>query len=403
MGLSPLARGNRRLSGPCCRGKGPIPARAGQPGAAALLAALPGAYPRSRGATRQPGRPIFCNRGLSPLARGNLNACRWNHADRGPIPARAGQPASRPARRPMNGAYPRSRGATDAGSASLGQSPGLSPLARGNLGLAGDQRGGQRPIPARAGQPSPSDGPAACSRAYPRSRGATEAFAGISRPCRGLSPLARGNQPREPASRLPMGPIPARAGQPPWPGQSRSLLGAYPRSRGATAGVAASNASSKGLSPLARGNRTTGTVRGGGKGPIPARAGQPEVPGIKSPSLTAYPRSRGATSNRWRCRNSPSGLSPLARGNLPRRVNRRIHHGPIPARAGQPAAAAAPRHPKRAYPRSRGATRNTPCTQSSCRGLSPLARGNRHQVLNIRRWQGPIPARAGQPRPGRAP
>ena len=213
----------------------------------------------------------------------------------------------------------------------------------------------------------------------------------------GLSPLARGNPAQLLAWPTSAGPIPARAGQPWVTRYSGKGKRAYPRSRGATAGVAASNASSKGLSPLARGNRTTGTVRGGGKGPIPARAGQPEVPGIKSPSLTAYPRSRGATSNRWRCRNSPSGLSPLARGNLPRRVNRRIHHGPIPARAGQPAAAAAPRHPKRAYPRSRGATRNTPCTQSSCRGLSPLARGNRHQVLNIRRWQGPIPARAGQP------
>ena len=295
MGLSPLARGNRRLSGPCCRGKGPIPARAGQPGAAALLAALPGAYPRSRGATRQPGRPIFCNRGLSPLARGNLNACRWNHADRGPIPARAGQPASRPARRPMNGAYPRSRGATDAGSASLGQSPGLSPLARGNLGLAGDQRGGQRPIPARAGQPCARSMPETRRRAYPRSRGATWPGHAAAGQAQGLSPLARGNLTKICAGYGTFGPIPARAGQPPFPIRLRFARTAYPRSRGATAGHPARRARSAGLSPLARGNRPSHRRRARRRGPIPARAGQPIATATHKSEDRAYPRSRGAT------------------------------------------------------------------------------------------------------------
>ena len=315
MGLSPLARGNRRLSGPCCRGKGPIPARAGQPGAAALLAALPGAYPRSRGATRQPGRPIFCNRGLSPLARGNLNACRWNHADRGPIPARAGQPMQGLRRSGNHRAYPRSRGATSALPAISAAVSGLSPLARGNLRHRMALRRAVGPIPARAGQPRRLRAYPGHAGAYPRSRGATSLASPLPG-CRwGLSPLARGNPHGLANHALCLGPIPARAGQPGAATGLAHICWAYPRSRGATVGDALFRQGKKGLSPLARGNRWCGRLQCVQQGPIPARAGQPDHWNGARRRERAYPRARGATRKAQRNARGDTGLSPRARGN----------------------------------------------------------------------------------------
>ena len=381
MGLSPLARGNRRLSGPCCRGKGPIPARAGQPGAAALLAALPGAYPRSRGATRQPGRPIFCNRGLSPLARGNLNACRWNHADRGPIPARAGQPMQGLRRSGNHRAYPRSRGATSALPAISAAVSGLSPLARGNLRHRMALRRAVGPIPARAGQPRRLRAYPGHAGAYPRSRGATSLASPLPG-CRwGLSPLARGNPHGLANHALCLGPIPARAGQPGAATGLAHICWAYPRSRGATVGDALFRQGKKGLSPLARGNRWCGRLQCVQQGPIPARAGQPDHWNGARRRERAYPRSRGATGSARDQIALFDGLSPLARGNLKQMAMPKLAVGPIPARAGQPASPRESTHPSWAYPRSRGATRSRSRAAPSKKGLSPLARGNPEHTL----------------------
>ena len=50
-----------------------------------------------------------------------------------------------------------------------------------------------------------------------------------------------------------------------------------------------------GLSPLARGNQLRIQLVGALAGPIPARAGQPEMEHIEYTIAWAYPRSRGAT------------------------------------------------------------------------------------------------------------
>ena len=70
---------------------------------------------------------------------------------------------------------------------------------------------------------------------------------------------------------------------------------------------------------------------------------------------------------------------------------------PIPARAGQPSASTKSAWPRRAYPRSRGATVDSDDLEEPFLGLSPLARGNLVVVLGGIAGHGPIPARAGQP------
>ena len=253
-GLSPLARGNPRQHRQRHRQFGPIPARAGQPTRRHNIRHEIGAYPRSRGATTQRSDLKLLRQGLSPLARGNHIEKMVKRDRAGPIPARAGQPRS-PARWDATAwAYPRSRGATGSDRATMASALGLSPLARGNPVNTVDAAITVGPIPARAGQPSDLVNGLACFRAYPRSRGATCQTSGIARHHEGLSPLARGNPLLRPAQAVGLGPIPARAGQPPHRLDAEQVSRAYPRSRGATTSTNLLWFSLGGLSPLARGN-----------------------------------------------------------------------------------------------------------------------------------------------------
>jgi len=233
--------------------------------------------------------------GLSPLARGNRHGHAFEVAPGGPIPARAGQPLQSTPERPAPTAYPRSRGATVSLLTKPVGSQGLSPLARGNRPHRAQSFSAVGPIPARAGQPCARSMPETRRRAYPRSRGATWPGHAAAGQAQGLSPLARGNLTKICAGYGTFGPIPARAGQPPFPIRLRFARTAYPRSRGATAGHPARRARSAGLSPLARGNRPSHRRRARRRGPIPARAGQPIATATHKSEDRAYPRSRGAT------------------------------------------------------------------------------------------------------------
>ncbi len=152
------------------------------------------AYPRSRGGTEQVGNGVINCMGLSPLARGNPAASLDRGRREGPIPARAGEPASIQSRHRRAWAYPRSRGGTGLTSAPPEGAQGLSPLARGNRFLGLPWRWCAGPIPARAGEPSSSSASTSPSRAYPRSRGGTKSWDVLNADQQGLSPLARGNR-----------------------------------------------------------------------------------------------------------------------------------------------------------------------------------------------------------------
>ena len=111
-GLSPLARGNRYARTIRPTGWGPIPACAGEPIHAKLGVAIRRAYPRLRGGTS--GHHGFCEGvlGLSPLARGNRRASTGYGAGLGPIPACAGEPMISRLNIHALRAYPRLRGGT---------------------------------------------------------------------------------------------------------------------------------------------------------------------------------------------------------------------------------------------------------------------------------------------------
>ena len=89
-------------------------------------------YPRWRGGTFVNLRVQDCQRGLSPLARGNHQSKNLNRIRFRSIPAGAGEPpVKEPEPHPVP-VYPRWRGGTSWELLDRGSRCGLSPLARGN-------------------------------------------------------------------------------------------------------------------------------------------------------------------------------------------------------------------------------------------------------------------------------
>ncbi len=193
------------------------------------------------------------------------------------------------------------------------------------------------------------------------------------------------------------GTIPARAGEPGTGGQRWRRNRDYPRSRGGTSITTIHCKAAWGLSPLARGNlgRTWRPFRW--PGTIPARAGEPDSTSTLHSLTTDYPRSRGGTWVEHGGHFAALGLSPLARGNLARIDDVQTQFGTIPARAGEPVLTPFTSSITWDYPRSRGGTAGLCLCGGHCRGLSPLARGNRLVVGKSGLYYGTIPARAGEP------
>ena len=154
---------------------------------------------------------------------------------------------------------------------------------------------GEGPIPARAGEPNSNQCVFSVDGAYPRSRGGTLVIEQKYLIGKGLSPLARGNRCSMSAFIIPVRPIPARAGEPKKDFLHCYFPRAYPRSRGGTLWTKSGSDQASGLSPLARGNHVIDADLGHRQGPIPARAGEPQVPWTGGQEFRAYPRSRGGT------------------------------------------------------------------------------------------------------------
>ncbi len=173
------------------------------------------------------------------------------------------------------------------------------------------------------------------SWAYPRSRGGIHVPSNVDFSKLGLSPLARGNLESEPPCQGQAGPIPARAGESGrWTAQLLTAW-AYPRSRGGITLAPPRSQSSRGLSPLARGNLPSPRIKANPLRPIPARAGESYSATSSALIFAAYPRSRGGIASRTFFCAGVKGLSPLARGNPEGEYAKALAIRPIPARAGE--------------------------------------------------------------------
>ena len=140
-GLSPRTRGSHAAEGLHHAGDGPIPADAGEPWAWACSSSSSRAYPRGRGgAARQDGGAVFCW-GLSPRTRGSPCPARRAWRGRGPIPADAGEPSAAMRGSSSRRAYPRGRGGALWPNTIHQRLEGLSPRTRGSRPWLAARRG----------------------------------------------------------------------------------------------------------------------------------------------------------------------------------------------------------------------------------------------------------------------
>ena len=396
-GLSPHVRGNPRRRNPAPGPRGSIPARAGEPRSS--VAGWPGSwvYPRTCGGTITTISPILPSSGLSPHVRGNLERMNYLFVDPGSIPARAGEPVALLLFVLQFRVYPRTCGGTSKRAPPSLMARGLSPHVRGNLGLAAGFRGRPGSIPARAGEPrSPVRGVLVFG-VYPRTCGGTGRSVSAQIEYKGLSPHVRGNLPASRSIGRPIGSIPARAGEPAarWP--AARPPGVYPRTCGGTPALADEQGEGAGLSPHVRGNLGQGELLGLPLGSIPARAGEPRPrpPCCRQPRV--YPRTCGGTLCPSSQSLPFQGLSPHVRGNPPRSRSERGSTGSIPARAGEPFPVVGDRRLIGVYPRTCGGTRSRLLRAVKAKGLSPHVRGNPQPTSRHCGIMGSIPARAGEP------
>ena len=174
----------------------------------------------------------------------------------------------------------------------------------------------------------------------------------------GLSPRARGNLGLPEGDRTQNGTIPACAGEPSCTPQSASVIRDYPRVRGGTRFRSSLPPRVQGLSPRARGNHTCFTHMPCFARTIPACAGEPSPKSPSHKDLWDYPRVRGGT-RLFRCRDSHFlGLSPRARGNPKSQRKATESRGTIPACAGEPPKSSTYIVDSKNYPRVRGGTRD---------------------------------------------
>ena len=313
-----------------------------------------GSSPLARGTHLAPVHLGALAAGSSPLARGTpRETCLYRLLIRF-IPARAGNTEPSRFDRACYAVHPRSRGEHSGLIPSATAYPGSSPLARGTRRGDDHLARGVRFIPARAGNTSRSGSMPTATPVHPRSRGEHARAGPGSRRSSGSSPLARGTQAgggwRMGGNRF----IPARAGNTPSRDRAPPSRSVHPRSRGEHTRAGTPMPVYYGSSPLARGTPGAGQRGPPYLRFIPARAGNTHEDGIIAKAQAVHPRSRGehiippTSTCRYR------GSSPLARGTLPPAPEARRPERFIPARAGNTHPRPTVVRPPPVHPRSRG-------------------------------------------------
>ena len=335
-GLSPRVRGSRKKISPPPLDRRSIPARAGEPSRACDCRAPDRVYPRACGGAPGLKPTPRAIRGLSPRVRGSRLFLRRAVGRCGSIPARAGEPGRSGACPSPSGVYPRACGGARWSGWRRGALAGLSPRVRGSprRGDEGCPTAGS--IPARAGEPRSRPGCRRGRRVYPRACGGASFIDRVVHRHQGLSPRVRGSPARRPHRSTPSRSIPARAGEPAWHRCGMWAFWVYPRACGGAFRTWVQKRNAWGLSPRVRGSRPSALPERVATGSIPARAGEPASRARAATSRRVYPRACGGASLLLARQERDWGLSPRVRGSHRALVPSAIAAGSIPARAGEP-------------------------------------------------------------------
>ena len=174
---------------------------------------LPGAYPRMHGGNWGIPESIAVDLGLSPHARGKQYLKLHAPGAVGPIPACTGETTQPGWRSWFSGAYPRMHGGNCESSSCNLWCRGLSPHARGKHAIPNACHPSNGPIPACTGETSGTWKVSCALRAYPRMHGGNEQLIEDTSIDGGLSPHARGKLGLITVEGSVPGPIPACTGE----------------------------------------------------------------------------------------------------------------------------------------------------------------------------------------------
>ena len=194
LGSSPLSRGIPFWRFRHSRWLRIIPALAGNTTLLFAMQIIPEDHPRSRGEYSIQRCSGSRNKGSSPLSRGILIGFGTLVLGGGIIPALAGNTHTWTTPRRGHADHPRSRGEYATRAAGNPKWWGSSPLSRGILGSAVEQRSGVRIIPALAGNTFRGAVRIVSTGDHPRSRGEYVTIWNFKRATHGSSPLSRGIQ-----------------------------------------------------------------------------------------------------------------------------------------------------------------------------------------------------------------
>ena len=213
----------------------------------------------------------------------------------------------------------------------------------------------------------------------------------------GPSPRGRGNQFAILHRSLPLGTIPAWAGEPQTSGRYPRIRWDHPRVGGGTSLRSFIDHSRWGPSPRGRGNpkRPVGIPVYGGT--IPAWAGEPALDALSDEKYEDHPRVGGGTEERGLVEGADQGPSPRGRGNHRAEIGAEVLVRTIPAWAGEPVSAGRCCNGQSDHPRVGGGTGDGAVATPAHVGPSPRGRGNPDHAARVVVSPGTIPAWAGEP------
>ena len=237
--------------------------------------------------------PVPIETGPSPRVRGKRGLSERYSRGTGSIPARAGETFLR-VRRPRNRrVHPRACGGNLQSLLSGSIPRGPSPRVRGKPGGYPNSPSGLGSIPARAGETKENPSTRMHAPVHPRACGGNVHEEAIRSEAAGPSPRVRGKPRHFFVGNVPVGSIPARAGETVQVMQRAGAIAVHPRACGGNVHAPHSHSMPLGPSPRVRGKLHAAQQEAAGGRSIPARAGETsaDLPGV--PCAEVHPRACG--------------------------------------------------------------------------------------------------------------
>ena len=212
----------------------------------------------------------------------------------------------------------------------------------------------------------------------------------------GRSPRTRGKRRLGSVPKIPLGTIPAHAGETRTRRAPRRTRRDDPRARGGNRARVRPQHLDMGRSPRTRGKPLDGDHGSRWRGTIPAHAGETSIAAWLEALVRDDPRARGGNTTAFSVIEKVKGRSPRTRGKHEHRSQIIQMSGTIPAHAGETRSAALALRQGGDDPRARGGNAGSTLSRRARPGRSPRTRGKHAPPEPGAGRGGTIPAHAGE-------